>query len=88
MITQGILDFLARMIAGAVALLPPFPPEAQEAIAGLVSAAAALGPTLSKLAPLVPFAQLNLVLSWLPPFLAFALLILGLHFLFIVVLRR
>lgn len=60
MITQYVLNFFARLIAGFVDALPDLPPDVQSGISNIpVHALSAVG-YVSKLGPVLPTTEINL----------------------------
>jgi hypothetical protein len=54
-IVQGLLDFMSQWLGAAVALIPPFPVEFQNALTGIQNGGAWLGTHIANLSPIVPF---------------------------------
>lgn len=66
MVSQLLMDLLAWLVAAIIDTFPPLPFEFNWAVEQLASSAASIAPTVAALGPVVPFAQINVVLGLFP----------------------
>ncbi len=63
MLSQALLDFLGFVLAAVIDTFPPLPAEFNWAVAEFAAAGSGIAPTIAALGPVVPFAEINVVLS-------------------------
>lgn len=62
-VSQLLLDLVAWLVSAIIDTFPPLPFEFNWAVEQLASSAASIAPSIAALGPVVPFAQINVVLG-------------------------